>query len=87
MVEARIQIQSSTEPGGGGGGHGGHRRSGPSGPDSFLHNDHKWNKLLRYAPQGRGSRRGIKIVGHRRARKSMDDGCQNGGAKACGLRC
>ena len=51
MVEARIQIQSSSEPGGGGG-HGGHRRSGPSGPDSFLHNDHKWNKKLRYAPQG-----------------------------------
>jgi hypothetical protein len=47
MVEARIQIQSSSEPGGGAGGHH-RRRSGPSDwKHSFLHNNHKWNKLLR----------------------------------------
>jgi hypothetical protein len=47
MVEARIQIQSNSDPGGGGG-HGGHRRSGPSDyKHSFLHNNHKWNRALR----------------------------------------
>jgi len=45
MVEARIQIQSKAEPGGGEGHH--RRRSGPSGKNSFLHNNHKWNRILR----------------------------------------
>ena len=48
MVEARIQIQSSSEPGGGGGGGHHRRRTGPSDyKHSFLHNNHKWNRLLR----------------------------------------
>lgn len=46
-MEARIQIQSSSEPGGGGGGHH-RRRTGPSDyKHSFLHNNHKWNRGLR----------------------------------------
>ena len=50
MVEARIQIQSSSEPGGGDGGHH-RRRTGPSDyKHSFLHNRHKWNRVTRNKP-------------------------------------